>query len=243
MSGTNEMNSVNDGGRFPVYLLLDTSWSMAGNIDELQSAIRDIYNQIKNEPQIEETAAICIIEFNSTVNQIIALSRPWDIQSDFTFSARGVTLTGEALKFVNAQAKSELHFASRSRAKADLKPLLIILTDGKCTDENGTANERGKALLAEGVASLSKWWGGILACGMGDFSPEELRTITPNVVEVKDVKEFFKVAMSTIKASSKIASSSESLVNSGGKVYDRALQASISQHQNGGADVSAPTFI
>ncbi len=223
------MSNSNDGGRFPVYVLLDTSGSMGSNVDQLKSGFRDLVDQLSNDSQVCELVALCVVAFDTNVKKLIPLSRLWDISSDIQITTGGVTLTGQALKAVNEMAKNELHFVSQNGFEADYKPLLVIMTDGECTDESGNRNNNAKMQLASGVNELNLYkWGGILACGMGQYDREELLSITEHVVEIDEIKKFFKLLKTTIKASSKLATSSAT-AQGNAKIYSQPIQASINQ--------------
>ena len=244
MAGTNEANAVTDGGRFPVYVLLDTSGSMAGNVDQLKNGLRETVAQLSNDTQVSEITAISVVEFNSDVRTFIPLSRLWDttFNGDLDIKAGGVTLTGKALKTVNELAKKDLHLASVEGYSGDYKPLLVIMTDGYCTDENGNTGESAKRMLEEGVREIKSYpWGGILACGMGKFNRDELNLITEHVVEINDIKNFFKLLKATITSSSKTAYNS-SMIQGNDAIYTQPLQASIRQMQtNANGNSSMPS--
>ena len=140
-----------------------------------------------------------------------------------TIEKRG--LTGNALKKVNEMSRQDLHFKTENDYRADKKPMLIILTDGAATDEYGQTGERAKQLLKEGIDSLGKWWGGIMACGMGNYNRQELIQITgseSNVCDVQDAREFFKLAKEVACSMRK-----DYQVKIGDRSYDAAIRSAV----------------
>ena len=236
MSEMTGIETVKDGGRVPVYILLDTSGSMAENIDALKTGLINIRTQLQSGP-VAEQVAICVAEYNSDVRVLIPLARPKHMEGgNIEITAGGVTLTGNALKKVNEMSRQDLHFKTENDYRADKKPVLIILTDGAATDECGQIGERAKQLLQEGINSLGKWWGGIMACGMGNYNREELIQITgseSNVVEVRNIGEFFNQAMKTISSTTQAAGKTKNRnAEGGGREYDPAIQDANSDSDN-----------
>ena len=83
--------------RLPVYLLLDTSGSMAGEpIEALKNGVQIMIGTLRQNPQAIETAFISIITFDNTANQIIPLTDLASFQMP-DIKATGVTALGDAL--------------------------------------------------------------------------------------------------------------------------------------------------
>ena len=84
--------------RLPVYLLLDTSGSMAGEpIEAVKNGVQVMISSLRNDPQAVETAFLSIITFDSDAKQIVPLTDLASFQMP-DIKASGTTSLGEALK-------------------------------------------------------------------------------------------------------------------------------------------------
>ena len=199
MAGTNEANAVTDGGRFPIYVLLDTSASMSTHTGELHDMLGSLFELVTNDVQVYELAAICIAEFNSIVglNTLIPLSRFWEIDfSDIKVPIHdnAASLIDPALKQIGDIARKDLHFNTADGYPADCRPLLVIISAD--TGSDGSASEDCHANTTmdpstEAIYKLKSFpWKKVVACGMGHCIPSKLYSITENVVDFADIHNF-----------------------------------------------------
>lgn len=181
--------------RLPVYILADTSGSMAGDsIEGVNQGMRLLYTELLGDPQASETAYISVIEFSTDAQQVIPLTVIQDF-SPPTFHAGGVTNLGAALDVLINSMTQELR-KNTSDIKGDWKPLVFILSDGAPTDSEWPAKiEELKRNHSFNLVAL--------AYGAGsDAGP--LKQLTPNVLRASEgpnqIREFFKFVSSSIKA-------------------------------------------
>lgn len=164
--------------RLPVYLLIDTSGSMAGEpIEAVKNGVQVMISSLRQNPQAIETAFLSVITFDTTAKQIIPLTDLVSFQMP-DIKASGVTALGDALKLLSTCLDNEVKKTS-AESKGDWKPLVFIMTDGIPTDDNWQdgLNEFKKRKVANTIA-----------CAAGHSAdPKILKQITENVVSLDTV--------------------------------------------------------
>lgn len=183
--------------KLPVYLLLDTSFSMRGEpINALKNGINQLITTLKKDPYALETAYISIIVFNNSAIKIVPLTELFLFQLP-DFEAKGRSCLGEGLKLLTQSIDNEVVKSSYEQ-KGDWKPLVFVMTDGGSTDAWITA---AKELRKRSI-------GTIVACAAGKNSKiNVLKRISDIVVQLDSVdntsiSSFFKWISTSIATSS-----------------------------------------
>jgi len=183
--------------RLPVYLVLDTSGSMAGEpIEAVKNGVQVMISSLRQNPQAIETAFISVITFDSSAQQIIPLTDLASFQM-VDIKATGTTSLGDALTLVSNCIDREVA-KTTSEQKGDWKPLVFIMTDGIPTDSwQSGLNEFKKRKVAYTVA-----------CAAGHGADTNiLKQITDNVVSLdtadsQSISKFFAWVTASIGVSS-----------------------------------------
>ena len=85
--------------KLPVYLLLDTSGSMAGEpIEAVKNGVQLLVSTLRQDPHALETAYLSIIGFGSDASVLVPLSELAAFQPP-PLAASGTTSMGQALKW------------------------------------------------------------------------------------------------------------------------------------------------
>lgn len=121
--------------RLPVYLVLDTSGSMAGEpIEAVNNGIRTLISTLSRDPHALETVHISIITFDRTARLVMPLTSLDELNlPTISTPDSGPTHMGEALQLLEKQFKSEV-IQSTSSTKGDWAPFALVMTDGKASD-------------------------------------------------------------------------------------------------------------
>lgn len=185
------------GRRLPVYLVLDTSGSMAGDpIEAVRMGVRALTSDLKTDPMAQETAYLSVITFSSSAQQVCPLTDVMSFQEP-SLTASGSTALGHALEVLDEAIEREVR-KSTSTQKGDWRPLVFLITDGQPTDQWHAGADRIKKRRVGAFIAL--------AAGAG-ADDSVLKQITETVVRTSDLapeklKQFFKWASSSIKTTS-----------------------------------------
>ena len=164
--------------RLPIYFVLDVSESMAGEpISQMEEVIDHVLAGLRRDPHALESVWFSQIVFAA---KPMTLSPLREITS-FTPNSLpigGGTGIGEMLKHLMKTLKADTQIDSNT-GKADWKPIVYLMTDGRSTDntqaavQEWVANYRNKCLL--------------VAISLGTNSDLDLlRQLTENVVVFMD---------------------------------------------------------
>lgn len=139
----------------PCMLLLDTSSSMLSAepgtlspIDELNAAVQQFAQDVRDDSLACNRADITVIEFNSSAVQIV----PPTLARDFIaphLTANGLTAMGEAIELGLEAIKARRREYRANGAQA-YKPMMFLLTDGMPTDDWSSAAAEVHSLAAQG---------------------------------------------------------------------------------------------
>jgi uncharacterized protein YegL len=146
--------------RLPVYLLIDCSESMAGSaIETVDTAIRNMVQDLRSTPHALETVTIGVIAFSGDARLLVPLT-PIDLFQMPPLTIRPGTSLGRALDMLVSCIRADVVKTTAER-KGDWRPLVFLFTDGQPTDDWRGAVERLEGLTSPRIAN-------IYAIGCGD---------------------------------------------------------------------------
>lgn len=200
--------------RLPIYLLLDTSGSMAGApIQAVNQGVNLLYNELMNDPSAIETVYLSVVTFDSQARVATPLTELTQFQPP-TLNAGGSTSLGAALRLLNDSLSRDIISNSPNR-KGDYKPLVFLMTDGMPTDNWEQEADAIKNRTKQKVATIIA-----LGCG-GGVKQDTLKRITEVVLMMDSVTpdqitQFFKwvsQSVSTASVSAQAAGAGEAQAN------------------------------
>lgn len=186
--------------RLPVYLLIDTSESMAGEaIKEVESGLKLLVSQLRGDPHALESVVLSVITYDCTARQTSPLTEVALFTAPRLVLGAGTSF-GAALEALERCLNTEVR-ARTGEFKGDYAPIVFILTDGVPTDSWETTARRIRArcdqqrLLVAGIA-----------CGP-DAATESLRRITDKIIvaaqaDAASLKEIFRWLTMSISTAS-----------------------------------------
>jgi len=122
--------------RCPTAIILDTSGSMAGEpIEELSLAIPRLFAELRTDELTSLRVEPCIITCGGDA-KVLRNFAPVIEQGDATYTlvAAGETPMGAALQLAMEKVKARRDFYS-SQGLASFRPTVLVLSDGKPTDD------------------------------------------------------------------------------------------------------------
>ena len=185
----------------PVILLLDTSGSMSasGNINTLNSAVREMLQDFADQDDNNISIQVAIYTFGPDAKQFLPLTPAGEaIEHYQDMPANGMTPLGGALN----KAKQELIERKDILSSRAYRPTVILVSDGMPNDAWEPALE---AFVGEGRSS--KCYRMAMGIGVGEGTPayQVLERFVSDKEQVfsasqsKQIKNFFKyVTISTI---------------------------------------------
>jgi hypothetical protein len=113
----------------PVYILIDSSISMAGKpIKEFEDLIKTYINSLRQNPFAIELVYISIILYSSKgVTQLLQLTSIYNLDLDFELKCSGKSDFQIGIDFLINEIKRN-HISSTAIKKGDYTPMVIVLT-------------------------------------------------------------------------------------------------------------------
>ncbi len=183
--------------RLPVYLLLDTSGSMAGErIEQVRNGVQLLISALRQDPYALESAYLCALTFSSSAEVAVPLVDLATFQVP-TLTAQGSTNLGDGLQMLSTCASRDVT-KSTSSVKGDWMPMVFIMSDGK--PDSGW--EKGLARFQQ------ERWGVVVCCAVDGADTAALKKISPHVASLQTTNSgamaaFFKWVSASISSNSK----------------------------------------
>jgi uncharacterized protein YegL len=188
--------------RLPIYILLDTSESMAGAaFGALTQGLGSMVAALGSDPRCLETAHVCMITFGGPCKVVVPLTPVDEFRVPPLKLGTGTNLGG-AIKVLLAEFDAQAARRRTSDERPDWRPLCFLLSDGQPTDE---WREQAKSLRARHDSGSCA----VMALGCGpDVDLEALRAVTPSAFRTasdansQQIAAFFRWVSASVRTAS-----------------------------------------
>lgn len=196
--------------KLPVYILIDSSYSMRGKpIEYVNNGFSMLMKSLRRDPLLLEILYLSVIEFNTSARQILPLTKVMDCNIPL-IEAKGRSNLGQALKLLSDRMNFEIILSDRDKGiRGDYKPVVYMLTDGGSTDA-------WKKVFKELRHDLNPE---IISFGTGNFHKDVLEELSghKNVIDLREFDKgiplFFELVSQSISIFSKPAEEADEKSN------------------------------
>jgi len=154
----------------PAYLVVDTSASLAGDMDTMNQALADLKDSLCQDPVTADAVRFALIQFGSDAKEVVPLTKIADLESLPVLQASGGTDFGAAFSLVHRVILRDVADL-RQAGERIFRPLLFFFTDGSPMDPSW------RDALRELQATEFRERPTIVAFGIGSVDPSILRAI------------------------------------------------------------------
>ena len=156
--------------RLPVYIVVDTSSSLMGQIDQINGAIAELFDALRSDPLVASSMSVAIVQFDDEAYEVLALSNVRDVDTPPELLVGGRTELGSAFRLVRRLIVRDVA-ALKADGQRVYRPLLFLVTDGSPSGDDWRAAllDIQRPQFREGPT--------IVAFGIGSVDPDILREI------------------------------------------------------------------
>jgi len=119
----------------PVYLVVDTSASLTGEIGSINEAVSSLFRTLAANPAMADTVRVALIEFSEDARIVIPLSDVGEITRVPALVAGGTTNYSAALRLVRQVIPDDVA-SLKSEGFRVWRPVMFFVTDGSPADHS-----------------------------------------------------------------------------------------------------------
>lgn len=158
----------------PVYIVIDTSYSMLGVEKILNDAIENLYDALITSPRISDFAHISIISFNTEAEVILRMTGLQSLDALPELSCGGATVFENAVALLRERIDEDIP-ALNSAGRAVLRPVAFLLTDGQPTDKEGHLSDAWQPSFKALTDKSNRRYPNVVPFGYGTATPDTVR--------------------------------------------------------------------
>lgn len=154
----------------PVYLVVDTSGSLTGDIDAINQGLADLFSSLLLEPRVAGTVRIALIQFSSEAREVVPLTDIHNVDTMPNLQAQGSTDYGAAFSLVRQLISRDVAELQAAGVRV-FRPVMFFITDGSPVDLSW------QTTLRELQSPEFRERPTIIAIGFGTADPSILREV------------------------------------------------------------------
>lgn len=118
----------------PVYLVVDTSYSLVTELDAISKAILDLVNFLDSDPALSDNLLLSVISFSDDARVVVPLAPPSALVDRMPLlTASGGTNYGAALRLLRQVIQRDIGDL-KTGGQGVYRPVAFFITDGSPTD-------------------------------------------------------------------------------------------------------------
>lgn len=160
----------------PVYIVVDTSYSMSPFEDVLNETIEAFYDELITSPRISEFAYVSILSYNTEAEVVLQMTDLQSMDALPQVGCGGTTNFVEAIRLLRSRIEEDVPRLSDAGREV-LRPVVFVLTDGQPTDENGLLSDNWKSDYAALVNKSYSRRPNVIPFGYGAATASTLQEI------------------------------------------------------------------
>ncbi|MFI5694827.1 VWA domain-containing protein [Kribbella sp. NPDC051586] len=130
----------------PVYVLLDTSYSMQSVEKQLNDSVLFLYEEMADSPRVSEFVFLSIVSFNTHAEVLMQMTDLQLLKALPEVHCGGTTYFDEAFELLRTTIDQDIPELATQRHV--LRPVVFVLTDGVPTDQQGKMSETWRQSFA-----------------------------------------------------------------------------------------------
>ncbi|GAA1780061.1 vWA domain-containing protein [Nostocoides veronense] len=157
----------------PVYIVVDTSASLMGDMDDVNAALAELIGALQEESIVGELVRVAVIQFASEAREAIPLSDVRELGAIPALVAHGATNYGPVFRLVRRLIVRDVA-ALKAAGGRVFRPVVFFVSDGSPVDPSWREDLRGLH------SSEFRERPTIVTFGIGSVDPDVLREIGTN---------------------------------------------------------------
>lgn len=161
----------------PVYLVIDTSQSMAPFEDVLNETIETLYDELVTSPRISDFAFVSILSYNTDAEVVLQMTELHTMDALPQLACGGISNFVKALRLLRQRIEEDISHLN-GVGREVLRPVVFLLTGGQPSDEQGDLSDNWKSDYAALVHKSYRRHPNVIPFGYGAATSEILNEVS-----------------------------------------------------------------